>query len=71
MKVDKQEALRIAHDDASTQYRDLSIYDVIIELDDGNWKIDYDLKDKNSQGGGPQYLISSETGAILKKTYYQ
>jgi hypothetical protein len=71
MNVDKEGALKIAHDDASTQYRDLSIYDVTIELEGENWKIEYELKNKNSRGGGPHYLISAETGTIVKKTYYQ
>ena len=71
MNVDEQEALKIANDDASKQYQDLSIYDILIELDDGNWKIDYELKDKSSQGGGPHYLISSETGKIVSRRYEQ
>jgi len=71
MKVDQEEALKIANDDARKQYRDLSVYDVKIELDDGNWKIDYELKDKHSQGGGPHYLISSETGKIVSRRYEQ
>jgi uncharacterized membrane protein YkoI len=71
MHVDKQAALKIAHDDATKQYRDLSAFDVMIELDQGNWKIDYELKNKESEGGGPHYLISSETGAILSRRYEQ
>ena len=71
MKIDKQEALKIAKDDALVQYRDLSIYDVMIELDDENWKIDYVLKNKDLQGGGPHYLISSETGEIVWRRYEQ
>lgn len=71
MKVDKHEALKIANADASEQYRDLSLYDAIIELKDRNWKIDYELKDKRSQGGGPHYVISSETGRIISRRYEQ
>lgn len=71
MKIDKQVALKIANDDAGKQYRDLSVYDVMIEMSDGNWKIDYELKDKRSKGGGPHYLISSESGRIISRRYEQ
>ena len=71
MNVDKQEALKIANTDASRQYRDLSVYDIMIELDNGNWKVDYELKDKNSQGGGPHYVISATTGEIISRRYEQ
>ena len=40
-------------------------------LRDGNWKIDYELRDKQAQGGGPHYVISAKTGAILSKRYDQ
>ena len=71
MKVDREAALKIARDDAATQYRDLSLYDVRIEQAQGGWKIDYELKDKHAQGGGPHYVISSETGAIISRRYEQ
>ena len=71
MKIDRQEALKIANEDAKIYYRDLSIYDVLIEIKNGNWKIDYELKDKSSQGGGPHYIISSTTGEIISKRYEQ
>lgn len=71
MKIDKQTALKIAHEDASIQYRNLSIYDITIELVNGHWKVDYTLKDKNSQGGGPHYLIATDTGIIVSRRYEQ
>ena len=71
MKVDREAALKIARDDAATQYRDLSLYDVRIEQAQGAWKIDYELKDKHAQGGGPHYVISAETGAIISRRYEQ
>jgi hypothetical protein len=69
--IDKDEALKIAKTDAARQYRDLSVYDVMIELNNGNWKVDYELKDKDSQGGGPHYLISITTGKIVSFRYEQ
>ena len=70
-KIEKEQALEIARRDALLAYRDLNPYDVRIELRDGNWKIDYELRDKRAQGGGPHYVISAETGAILSKRYEQ
>ncbi len=71
MAVNKQEALRIANEDAKSITGPFSIYDVIIELEHSNWKIDYELKDKNAQGGGPHYLISHETGEIISRRFEQ
>jgi hypothetical protein len=70
-KIEKEQALEIARRDALLVYRDLKPYDVGIELRDGNWNIDYQLRDKKAQGGGPHYVISAETGAILSKRYEQ
>jgi len=70
-KIGKEQALEIARQDAVLAYRDLTPYEVTIELRDGNWKIDYALRDEESQGGGPHYVISAETGAILSKCYEQ
>jgi hypothetical protein len=70
-KIEKEQALEIARRDALLAYRDLNPYDVRIELRDGNWNIDYQLQDKKAQGGGPHYVISAETGAILSKRYEQ
>ena len=71
MAVDRKTALAIAHDDARRQYRDLSIYDVSIERSGRNWKIDYTLRDRRFQGGGPHYLISGDTGEIVFRRYEQ
>ena len=71
MQVDKNQALNIVRQDALTVYRDLDQYEVIIELQDGNWKVDYELKDKEAHGGGPHYIISGDTGEILSKRYEQ
>ncbi len=65
------DALKIAHKDAEMVYGDLSIYQVIISFEGDAWKIDYEIKDKNSRGGGPHYLISSITGEIISKRYEQ
>lgn len=71
MQVDKNQALNIARQDALTVYRDLDHYEVIIELHDGNWKVDYELKNREANGGGPHYIISGDTGEILSKRYEQ
>jgi hypothetical protein len=69
--IDEEQALEIARRDASLAYRDLDAYDVRSELRGGNWSVDYQLRDKQAQGGGPHYVISAQTGAILSKRYEQ
>jgi hypothetical protein len=50
--IDREKALKIAQENAGRFYRDLSVYDVLAELKDNNWHVDYILKDKNLDGGG-------------------
>lgn len=69
--LDEEQALAIARRDALLAYRDLSPYEVSIRLEGGDWKVDYELRDKQAQGGGPHYVISAETGEILSKRYEQ
>ena len=71
MPVDAQRAMKIAQKDAETQYKELVLYDVSAVLNNDVWNIDYYLKDKKAQGGGPHYLISRTTGEILSKKYEQ
>jgi hypothetical protein len=65
------QALHIAHQDAQRAYRDLSPYRILIALEDDGWHIDYEMKDRKRNGGGPHYLIDASTGAILSKRYEQ
>jgi hypothetical protein len=69
--IDRDEALRIARDDARTVYRDLDAYTETAELADGVWAVDYELADTGAQGGGPHYRISAASGEILDKRYEQ
>jgi len=71
MQVDKNLASNIARQDAQLAYRDLDAYEVTVELQGANWKIDYELRNKKAQGGGPHYVISGDTGEILSKRYEQ
>jgi hypothetical protein len=70
-QVSPDGALRIARLDAEQKYRDLSPYRIAIVLEDTHWRIDYELRNSNVQGGGPHYLIDAATGAILSKRYAQ
>lgn len=70
MKIDQAQAIEIARRDAQTAYRDLSLYDIIALEKDGQWRVTFALKDKESQGGGAQYIISAD-GQIVSKRYYQ
>jgi uncharacterized membrane protein YkoI len=69
--VNKKRALQIAQKNAKQAYSDLSVYTVEIKLDEDKWYIDYRLKDKNLDGGGPHYIISVKTGEILSIRYEQ
>ncbi len=69
--VTSDEALRIARLDAEMAYRDLSPYRVLVELDEAGWHIDYELKNRQVQGGGAHYVIDAHTGAIRSKRYEQ
>ncbi len=70
-RISSDEALKIARSDAERVYRDLSAYQIVISLEDRGWRIDFELKDPTTQGGGPHYLIDPATGAILQKRYEQ
>lgn len=70
-RVSSDEALRVARLDAEKVYRDLSPYRVTIVLEADGWHVDYELKNSNAQGGGPNYLVDIASGAILKKRYTQ
>jgi hypothetical protein len=69
--VDRENALKIAQRDAQISYRDLSIYTIKVELNKGNWLIDYNLSDPQMVGGGPHYIICSKSGNILTRRYEQ
>ena len=69
--ISETEALKIAREDAVKVYNDLSVYQVKTAHKQQEWLIDYELKDKNSQGGGPHYIISASDGKIISKRYEQ
>ncbi len=69
--VTSDEALGIARLDAEKAYRDLSPYRVLVELDETGWHIDYELKNRQAQGGGAHYVIDAQTGVIRSKRYEQ
>lgn len=64
------EALRIAHEDASRIYDDLSDCDILVRLLSDGWHVDYEIRDPVN-GGAPHYVIDSTDGTILHKRYEQ
>ena len=70
-QVSADAALRIARLDAEQKYRDLSPYRIAIIFEDNHWRIDYEVRNPNVQGGGPHYLIDAVTGVIRSKRYAQ
>ena len=69
--IPADQALAAAQADAVKAYRDLSLYRIHLSLEGDGWHIDYDLKNPRLKGGGPHYLIDSNTGAIVSKKYEQ
>jgi hypothetical protein len=65
------QALHTARVDAERAYRDLSPYRITIALEPDGWHVDYELKDTRMNGGGPHYVIDSQSGAIVSKRYEQ
>src|ERR671911_132961 len=69
--IDEAAALAVAKEDARQVYSDLGIYRVQAAFKDGNWHVDYELEGEAMAGGGPHYVISGSTGAILQRRYEQ
>jgi len=69
--ITSDEALKVARLDAEKAYHDLSPYRVFVELNDDGWHVDYELKNRQSQGGGAHYIIDAQTGVIRNKRYEQ
>ena len=69
--INEEEALRIAHENASRVYRDLSIYEITATLEEGLWYVDYKIADPGTLGGGPHYVVSEETGEIVSFRFEQ
>jgi hypothetical protein len=69
--ITEARAREIAQDDAKKAYGDLSAYDVRVVLEKDGWHVDFELKEKSSQGGGPHYIIDPQDGKIIKKQYDQ
>jgi uncharacterized membrane protein YkoI len=65
------QALKIAQADAAGVYGDLSDYRITVFLGPEGWHVDYELAQLGVAGGGPHYVIDSETGRILSKRYEQ
>ncbi len=69
--IDKNRAIEISKKDATLVYGDLSVYEIQAHLEKDRWIVEYLLKDKNSVGGGPHYVISATDGKIISFKFYQ
>ena len=69
--ISREQAVRIAAEDARRVYHDLSDYDVEAKREKDGWHIDYDLKNRQMNGGGPHYVIDATDGHIISKRYDQ
>ncbi len=70
-RIGRAEAIRIAEQDARHAYRDLARYRVEAKEEADGWHVDYLLKNPNSDGGGPHYVIDPDDGHIVSKRYEQ
>lgn len=68
--ISRQDALRIAREDATDAYSDLSDYRVEVSFDGENWHVEY-APPRGHNGGGPEYTISGDDGEIVDKKYRQ
>ena len=74
LAVTAAEALAVAQADAVIAYRgELSRFRIEITREPDGWRVVYHFVPaaRFETGGGPHYLISLDTGAILDKKYYQ
>jgi hypothetical protein len=71
IRITKERALKIANENASKFYNDLSVYKIDIKMDEDKWIINYLLKDPRMVGGGPNYAISAKTGEIVSFRFEQ
>lgn len=67
----EEEIKAVALGDARRIYRDLSVYNIELKKKGSVWEVMFTFKDVEMDGGGPFYEIDAETGAILRKVYYQ
>ena len=57
--------------DAERVYRDLTPYRALVDLVQDGWRVDYELTNRQAQGGGAHYVIDVRTGQIRSKRYEQ
>lgn len=69
--VTKDKAIAIARGDAEKVYGDLTPYEMAVTEEKRAWRIDFELKDKTANGGGPHYRIDKGRGKIVWKKYEQ
>jgi hypothetical protein len=70
-QITSDQALKVARLDAEKTYRDLTPYRILVELHQDGWHVDYEPKNRHSQGGGPHYVIDTRLGTIRSKVYEQ
>ncbi|MGL6097513.1 MAG: hypothetical protein ACRC7O_17160 [Fimbriiglobus sp.] len=71
--VQCDQALAVAHADATLAYRDLTRHRVEVRLENDGWHVEYSFRGTGRfhTGGGPHYVIDATTGEIVSRKYYQ
>ena len=69
--VSSDQALQVARLDAEAAYGDLGAFRITLVLETDGWHVDYELKEPSRDGGGPHYVVDSQSGKITSKRYEQ
>jgi hypothetical protein len=57
--------------DAERAYGDVSRFVVHVSLESDGWHVDYQIKNPQTKGGAPKYVVDASSGEIISKQYYQ
>lgn len=70
-KIDKDAAIRIATEELVKESRSVTKYDLKAIEEQDAWRVECNLKDLETMGGGVIYFIDKQSGTILKRKYSQ
>ena len=69
--LNKDQAINIAKAEATKEQKAIDKYDVKALEETKAWRVEFELKDMTTTGGGLAYLIDKETGKIVAKQVSQ
>jgi hypothetical protein len=69
--ISEKDAIQIATKDATKLWTTLDMFEMTVTELPGSWRVEFELRNKRLNGGGPSYVIDKETGKILSKIINQ